>query len=179
MRRTNSKLLLGLGLALAANLASAAVEVRFIEPDKFSDVDNSTTTGGRRRDDVLKDIQEHLRELGDRYLPGKDLLIEVTDVDLAGIIRPLGPRMEMFRVLGAIGRPAIKLNYTLSEGGHELRKGVGALSDLDYQSGFNRYSSNDPLRYEKRMMDKWFENEFGAAPVRATLKPEPDVQKGR
>ncbi|MET0519478.1 MAG: DUF3016 domain-containing protein [Burkholderiaceae bacterium] len=179
MRTTSSKLLLGAALTLSATLASAAVEVHFIEPDKFTDADNSLMSGGRKRDEVLKDIQQHLRKLGDKYLPGQDLLIEVTDVDLAGVVRPVGPRMEMIRILDSIGRPAITLNYTVSRDGQELRKGVGRLSDLNYQESFNQYPGNDPLRYEKRMMDKWFEKEFGAPATRSQLKPEPDNQKAK
>ena len=155
-----TKLTAALALVLGCSLASAAVEVRFVEPDKYSDV--SDFAGVRDRDLVLKDIQAHFRELGDKQLPGKDLLIEVTDIDLAGQVEPFGRRMDMLRVLRSSGRPAIELRYVLSEGGKELRQGKARLSDLGYLDRMNRYSSGDLIRYEKRMMDDWFRQEFGS-----------------
>lgn len=154
----HTPLILGLALACGAGAASATVEVRFVEPAKYSDVRNNF--GFDRSEDVLKDIQQHFRELGDKELPGKDLLIEVTDVDLAGSIEPVGRNMEMLRVMRSTGRPAIRLRYVLRENGRDLRSAEVRLSDLSYQDGMNRYSSSDPIRYEKRMMDDWFRREF-------------------
>jgi hypothetical protein len=33
---------------------------------------------------------------------------------------------------------------------------------MNYQDGFNTYSGSEPLRYEKRMIDRWFKTEFAA-----------------
>ena len=32
---------------------------------------------------------------------------------------------------------------------------------MSYLQHINRYSNNDALRYEKRMIDDWFKNTFG------------------
>lgn len=147
-----------LSLAIAAGGASAAVEVRFVGADNYSDVGQFEHL--RNRDEALDAIKAHLVALGSHYLPGKDLVIEVTDVDLAGVVEPVGRRMEMLRVLRPTGRPAIELRFVVREGGREVRSGQARLSDMSYQFGFNRYSDHDPLRYEKRMIDQWFGDEF-------------------
>eukprot|EP01137_Pigoraptor_chileana_P019038 Opistho-2@79491 len=92
MMKKTTELMAALALALSAGIAAAAVEVRFVEPEKYSDAGDFA--GYRDREQTLKDIQAHFRELGDKLLPGKDLLIEVTDVDLAGSVEPVGRRME-------------------------------------------------------------------------------------
>lgn len=146
-------------LALAAGAASAAVEVRFIEPDNYVDVRSNS----RDREQVLGALDAHLRQLGDKQLPGKDLLIEVTDIDLAGEVEPRGRLMQEVRVLRNITRPAMSLRYVVSEGGRELRRGEARLSDLGYLDRANRYFESDSIRYEKRMLDDWFKVEFAAA----------------
>ena len=35
---------------------------------------------------------------------------------------------------------------------------------MSYLQHINRYSRNDALRYEKRMIDDWFKNTFGVKP---------------
>jgi len=158
MMKKTTELMAALALALSAGIAAAAVEVRFVEPEKYSDAGDFA--GYRDREQTLKDIQAHFRELGDKLLPGKDLLIEVTDVDLAGSVEPVGRRMEMLRILRSTGRPAMELRYVLREGGKEIGSGTARLSDMSYLESSNRYSSSDPIRYEKKMMDAWFRSEF-------------------
>jgi hypothetical protein len=151
-----------LGLTLSCAAASATVEVRFVEPDKYSDAGDRW--GHNDREQVLKSIQAHLRQLGDKRLAGKDLVIEITDVDLAGELEPVGRYREMLRVLRGTGRPAMELRYVLREDGKDLRQGNARLSDLSYLDGFNRYAPSDPIRYEKRMIDEWFSSEFAPVP---------------
>jgi hypothetical protein len=154
--------------AAVALAAPGAIQVRFVEPEKFSDLkDNS----GFRRLGVLKEIEAHFVEQAARRLPGQELRIEVTDVDLAGEVEPWGRRGEWLRVMRTITVPGIHLRYELLQGGQVVRQGESQLRDLDYQSGWNAYSSGDPLRYERRMIDRWLDREFGAAVATVTPKP--------
>lgn len=143
-------------VATTATAATAAVEVRFIAPEKFID----TRDAGSNREQLLKDLQAHLQTLGEQKLPGKDLLIEITDIDRAGEVEPTGRLMKDIRIMRSVTRPAINLRYVVSEGGRELRRGESRLSDLSYLERANRYASGDSLRYEKRMLDEWFKTEF-------------------
>lgn len=151
--------------------ASAAVEVKFIAPENFSDVRDS----GFSRSQTLACIEAHLQTLAASQFgaaaPGKDLLIEVTDIDRAGELEPWGRDMREIRVLRTVGRPAINLRYVVSEGGREVRRGEAKLSDLSYLDRLNRYSSGDPIRFEKRMLDDWFSKEFAAVPMVAAKQP--------
>ena len=143
-------------MALSTTAAMAAVDVRFISPEKFADTRDSMSS----RDQMLNQLQEHLQKLSAKQLAGKDLLIEVTDIDRAGEIEPRGRLMQDIRVMRSVTRPAISLRYVVSQGGRELRRGEARLSDLSYLERSNRYSAGDSLRYEKRMLDDWFKTEF-------------------
>jgi len=145
-----------LALGLAGPAAMAAAEVRFIQPERFSDAGES----GRDRDQHLQQIAEHLQRQAEKFAPGKQLSFEVTDVDLAGEIEPVGRRMERLRVLRGVTSPRIEFRYLIREPNQPDRQGEVQLRDLAYQLRSSRYWDSDPMRYEKRMLDDWFQAQF-------------------
>ena len=162
MRPTIRCLALCLGLALAAAAhAAGTVQVSYVQPDKFSDA------GDSRRDVEanLTRLTRHFETLAGRYLhDGQKLSIEVLDVDLAGEVRPARRFNQDVRVLkGGADWPRITLRYTLESAGQALRRGEQTIADMDYLRHINPYASDEPLRYERRMLDDWFAAQFGAA----------------
>jgi hypothetical protein len=165
-------------LALAAGSSAwAGVQVTFDKPDDYSDVPFSS----RDREQVLAGLADHFSWLGKSLPHGQDLRIDITDVDLAGREDPA--RRGGFDVRVMTGRadwPRLRLRYTLEQHGKVIASGNAYLSDMSYLQRINRYSSNDALRYEKRMIDEWFKNTFGVKPQGRsspvlTLQPR-DVQ---
>ncbi|MDY0746130.1 DUF3016 domain-containing protein [Paucibacter sp. R3-3] len=155
-----AKTVVMLTLALSGAWVSAAVEVSFVKPDQFIDIEGANF---RRQDDYLEALQKHFQKVGETTLPGKDLKIEITDVDLAGRVEPRRNGTDIRILRDRADGPSIQLRYVVSENGVELRRGESRLRDLAYMTGFNSYSDGDPLRYEKRMIDNWFKQEFGPA----------------
>lgn len=151
-------------LALGA-AAQADVTVNFVSPDKFSDIRDNN---GFRQTAVLKDIEAHLVEQAQKYLPGRNVRFDVTDVNLAGEVEPFGRRVEWLRVMRSVTIPSIEFSYSVSDGGRQLQQGEVRLRDMNYQDGFNSFSSGDPLRYEKRMIDRWFKEQFSQPAVAVT-----------
>jgi len=155
---------IALTLSLIGTWASATVEVSFVKPEQFLDIKDANF---RRQDDYLEALQKHFQKIGEKTLPGKDLKIEITDVDLAGRVEPRRNGMDMIRILRDMADgPMIQLRYVVSENGAEVRRGEARLWDAAYLTGFNSYSDTDPLRYEKRMIDNWFKREFAPAPAK-------------
>lgn len=148
-------------LALVAGSASAAVTVTYVAPDKFADLPFTPW----EREDVLKELTGHFTKLGESLPPGQDLRIEVTDVDLAGHVTP-GARMGRdLRILsGRADWPRITLRYAVEQNGQVLKSGEAQLSDMSYLDHINRYFDGEPLRYEKQMIDEWFEKTIGPLP---------------
>lgn len=143
---------------LAAGAASAAQTVTtYVAADKFTDV----PFGAIERERLLKDLSAHFAHLGKQLPQGQELKLEVTDVDLAGRIdwsRRSGQDLRL--VTGGADWPRLELRYTLSEGGKVLDSGEAKLSSMNYQQQMNFYSSGEPLRYEKQMLDEWFGKTF-------------------
>jgi Protein of unknown function (DUF3016) len=147
-----------LTVAAAAASAAGTVNVTFVDPDNFYDAGNS------KHDvpDNLKVLEQHLQQLGQRYLPdGQVLDISVLDVDLAGYMKPLARSAREVRVArGAADWPSFKLRYTLQANGQPIKNGDEVVADMNYGRHGQSYSSRDPLRYEKQMLEGWFRSRF-------------------
>ena len=156
---------LGVGLMVAAGCASAAnVSVTFIQPEKFTDAGHSRGRATERELAALQqDMQQHLQRLADRKLAASDTLqVEVLDIDLAGDFDSLRfARFGDVRVVRDIASPRIKLRYSGKLGDRVVNGAEEELSNMNFLWGHNRYSSGDRLRYEKPMLDAWFEKRFG------------------
>ena len=111
---------------------------------------------------MQRDIEQHLQRLAERGLPASDTLaIEVLDIDLAGRFEPLRFRSGSdVRIVRDIASPRIDLRYTLRRGDQLVASAEERLVDLTFLMVTNRYPSEDRLRYEKAMLDDWFEKRF-------------------
>jgi hypothetical protein len=141
-----------------AAAAHAATEVKFIKPENFMDMPFSHSG----REDVLKDIQRHFEKLAEKLPTGQELKIDVQDIDLAGRIEPQQITTNSdFRILrGGADWPSMKFSYRVEADGKVIKSGNANVNDMNYLRGFNRYSSSEPLRYEKKMLDEWFRKEI-------------------
>ncbi|WP_457421082.1 DUF3016 domain-containing protein [Roseateles sp. P5_E7] len=154
-----------LGLLALTATAQADVQVNFVKPETFVDIKDNN---GFRQEEILKDIEAHLVAQAQKYLPGRDVRINVTDVDLAGNVEPFGRSATWVRVMRTVTLPSISLNYEVLDGGKVMQQGKAELRDMNYQNGFSSYFNSDTLRYEKRMIDRWFQDEFRATTAAAS-----------
>ena len=141
-----------LALAAASACAGAQVDVRYIEPEKFTDMKSTWLT----QENMLATLTAHLQTLGQKYLPqGQTLEIEVTDIVLAGTIEY--PRNgEPIRVMREVTSPRITLRWRLSSADRSAPMHKATLIDASYLTRINQYHEGDPLRYEKQMLEDWF-----------------------
>lgn len=140
-------------LTLAAGAASAGVTVKYIEPDNFADLPYSSA----ERKQVLRELTAHFDKLGARLPQGQELVVEVTDIDLAGRKFPNQPSGQDMRVMRGLGdAPSMNLRYALVQDGKVVRVGDAALTDTTYAQRVGRFANSDPLRTEKRMIADWF-----------------------
>jgi len=141
-------------LGLAAGAASAGVTVNYIESDKFADLPFAPW----ERKQVLEELSTYFTKLGEKLPAGQDLVIEVTDIDLAGREYPNVSNGRDLRILkGTADWPIINLRYSLTQNGQVLKGGDARLADMNYMQRIGRFSDNDSLRAEKRMIDEWFD----------------------
>jgi hypothetical protein len=157
MNTTLHKLALAGLVLLSAGAASAAVTVTFTDPDHFHDMPLSRD----ERAQILKDLSDHFVHMGKRLPPGQDLRVEVLDLELAGQIQPNFRGQQDVRIVrGRADWPHMKVRYSLESNGKVIDSGVAEIADMGYLGHINRYSDGDKLRYEKRMLDDWFNKKF-------------------
>jgi len=161
MKSLMQKMALAGMFALAAGSAGAAVTVSYVAPDKFTDLPFVPW----EREETLKQLTDHFTKLGDSLPPGQDLRVEVLDVDLAGRAIPNARAGRDIRVLrGQADWPRMQLRFSLEQNGQVLKSGEAQLSDMNYLDRHSRYFDSEPLRYEKQMIDEWFEKTIGPLP---------------
>lgn len=146
--------------ALAPAPALAGVNVRFVEPGRFTDAGSN---GFRSADaGVLAEIKAHLQRLGGKFLaPGQNLTIDILDIDRAGMDEPWrGGSMGDVRIMRGVTPPRIKLRYVLNEKGRRARSGEETLTDINYQMNPSARFGGGALVYEKALLDDWFRRMF-------------------
>lgn len=153
--------LLALSLAAAGMPAQAtgSAEVRYVEPEKFTDAG----FGSVDRERTLQSLTEYFDSLGKRLPDGQTLRVEVLDVDLAGEVWPRGPH-EVRVLRGRADWPHITLRYSVLEGDRTVKAGEVRLADMAYLVSTQRLSQYGDLPYEKRMLERWFKEEIAPTP---------------
>lgn len=159
MRAQPLAVALALSVGMAAAYAAGTVDVSFVKPDEFADIGHGSIEI-ERNTQVLAD---HLKKLGARLPNGQALKLEVLDVDLAGEQR-LNRRGNDLRVLrGRADWPSMTVRYTLTADGRTVRSGQERITDMNYMFGSLRgYGSDEALAYDRRMLDRWFAENFAA-----------------
>ena len=158
--------LVALGAALLSPYAvHAVVTVRYEHAEQYKDLGLSGSTTPSIQADLMKQCEAHFKALGERYLPKDETLeIVVLDVDMAGAYEPWRtPNLTNTRIIRDIYPPKFSLHYRWHDKNGALKadKQV-AVSDLNYLMRLDsrQYQDNDPLRYEKTLLDRWFCERF-------------------
>jgi hypothetical protein len=134
--------------------ADARIKVSFADPARYAD-------GEDRYVNVRKDLRAYLQRLGGRLERGVDLNVTMLDIDLAGFdMSTRNPHRR--RVLTAATWPKIRLRYVLTKNRKTIASGEEWLTDHFYRSRIGLASTNDPLRYEKNMLEDWFHSRFAS-----------------
>ena len=145
--------------------SSADVTVQFEQPDHYTDLSLGGSSSQSIQDDLLKQIEKHFKRLGERFLPKGDVLnIDVRDIDMAGAVEPWQtPNLSNTRIIRDVYLPKITLHYVWHDQVGVLKADKQeTVTDLNYLMMLDSrlYNNNDPLRYEKAMLDRWFERSF-------------------
>jgi len=151
----------GLVLALVSATAAATgtATVRYDHPENFAETKEVRAFAPLRADSgYLKTLKAYIEKQAAAELQqGQTLDIVVTDVDRAGSYAPSVGSLQPVRIVEDVYPPRITLHFRLLDSqGQVLREGDRKLTDLafmyDSPGGF---SNTDPLRYEKRVIDRW------------------------
>ena len=79
---------------------------------------------------------------------------------MAGEFEPWRPPLRDARIVKDIYPPRIDLSFRLAaDDGKVIKEGARELRDPAFLAGASRYP-DDPLRYEKALVDRWLEQEL-------------------
>lgn len=159
----------GTGLVMQAGMAAPAqVSLVLVQPAQFTDAGYSRRTATAAELERLQQaLQGALQPLAAERLPaGDQLQVEVLDVDLAGELQMMRwPTGSELRVMREITWPRITLRWRLLHEGREVSRGEQRLSDLNYLAGRPPGSDSDRYDPERRLLQRWFQQTFGAGPA--------------
>ncbi len=134
------------------------VQVKWTDPAQFTEIRSSTNRFEAQSGNWVQQLADYLRSSASKRLPpGQTLDVEITDIKRAGEFEPQnGPRGNDVRIMRNIYPPRMTLTFTLRDAtGGVVRQGEEKLIDMNYLGNTGLLSNNDPLRYEKRMIDDW------------------------
>src|SRR3569832_2616149 len=117
-----------LALAAAGAFAGTA-QVRFIDPDNFTDL--AANKGDEAQ--TIRALTAHMQRLAERLPADQVLNVDVLDVHLAGRSVPSARRGDRIRIVkNGADVPFINLRWSLQSRGQVLRSGEERLTALDY-----------------------------------------------
>lgn len=153
---------------LTSSQVLAEVSVRFKATEQYTDLVAGDSSRPIRDDDLLKELENHFKELGERYLPKGDMLdIVVEDIDMAGPNQSWGtPDYDDARFIRDMHPPIITLHYIWRDKAGNLKADKQEeVTEQDFLivRGSGYHTSHDPLYYEKDLLDRWFSRTFSPA----------------
>ncbi len=140
------------------------VSVTYADAATAQDARNAPRETAAARRAWLGALSEHLSERAAAALPaGQRLEVQFTEVRRAGSTEPWqGPQAGDLRVVRDLYPPRIDLDFRrLGADGRVLQAERRQLRDTAFMLRPSPYP-DDPLRYEKVMLDDWVRKEFGA-----------------
>lgn len=151
---------------------SGPVQVQWDDPRGFTEIRYSRNRFEAQRGDWVQRLAEHLRQQAEQAIgPGERLELRITDIDLAGEYEPLATDLRDVRVVRDIYPPRMELSFVrYGADGQVMQQGSRRLSDPGFLSA-PAHSTQDSLRFEKRMIEDWVRREFRPAPQQHDRRP--------
>lgn len=150
-------------LGLHAN--AATVEIEWVAPDKYKDIDNDTADSelSAFQSKVFTALESKLNELAFQLPEEQILKVKMFDIDLAGQV--VDKSTERLREITESQHPKLKFTYKLFQQIINAEND-GSVVELIKAGGVNLKATdflqhsdtleNSFLHYEKQMLEKWF-----------------------
>jgi hypothetical protein len=140
------------------------VKVEWQDPKSFRDVKSSGDIQSRFENRTFEALTKNLNKEAAKILkPNQKLEMVVTDLDLAGDVRPtFGATMNDLRVVEDVYPPRITFSYKVTEGDQVIIAGDEKLTDLSFMYSINK-NNNKTNRYENALLTSW---------LKETIKPK-------
>lgn len=140
---------------------TSPVNVQWRDPHTFSEARHGPLTRDEQSQWVMELAKDARRQAERRLRAGERMQIEFIDIKRAGDFEPSADmQYRQIRVMRDIYPPRITLRFTRTAAdGSILAQGERRLTDLAFLQGVSALD-NDPLRYEKALLQRWLRREL-------------------
>ena len=142
---------------------SDSVNVRWDDPSKFSELRYSGNRWEAAQGNWVVELATYMRDRAQQRLPaGQRLDVTIVDIRRAGSFEPWhGPNLQYTRIIRDVYPPRMTLNVRLTDAsGNVISQGERKLMDSGFLMSDSSSLNSDPLRFEKRLIDRWLTQEL-------------------
>lgn len=146
-------------IAFSASVFAGEAKVTWQNPDKYTDIDSGNQGKKSMLRSIDKSFGKEFTELATKLPAGYQLLVTVTNLDLAGEVDPIPSlMMDQIRVLKDLYFPKMTFDYQILNAGgvSVLEAKAVTLKDMQYLSSIRSAQSSDSYYYERKMIREWF-----------------------
>ena len=150
--------------------AQGPVSVAWADPAGFTEFRFSGNRWAAAQGNWLQDLAEYMRKRAEQQLPaGHRLELTIVDLTRAGQYEPWRDlQMQDARIVRDIYPPRMTVEFRqLDAAGKVVAEGERKITDQAFLTNASPMHGNDPLRFEKRMVDSWLRREFRDAATAA------------
>ncbi len=135
---------------------NGSVTITWKNPSHFRDIKSSGGLQSRYQTRLFEVLTKNLEKLAEKVLTeNQSLSLEVTNLDLAGDVRPaFNATSNDIRVVKSIYPPRMTFSYKVLEGKNEVVAGQEKLSDLGFMDTIHN-TMNKPFEYETELLKRW------------------------
>ncbi|MBA6392341.1 DUF3016 domain-containing protein [Colwellia sp. BRX10-3] len=145
-------------LTQVSEAQAAQVEVKWTNPDKYTDVDAGEEHRQHFKDRTFKVLEKHFAKMAELLPEQQKLIFDITNLDLAGDVDFNAKRI---RIVKDIFFPRIEFSYQLLNADNTVVKSAEvSLKDMGFLMSNGLRYRNQTLGYEKEMLDGWFNKTF-------------------
>jgi len=147
-----------LAIVMTAQVQAGEVKVTWQEPEKFTDIrpGNESKSGFQAR--MIKELDLIFADLAKKLPDAYQWDVTVTDVDLAGDVRPFFRNtVDDIRVIKDLYWPRMTFSFDLKdEKGKSVASGTENVKDMNFLMRSGLATGNSSFRYEEQMLRDWF-----------------------
>jgi hypothetical protein len=138
------------------------VLVHWGDPSQFGEVRYSQNRYESLQGDWVVELADYLQQKVSKALPpGERADVEIVDIRLAGQYEWIRNGNTDLRVMRDVYPPRMTLRFRrMAADGSTIAEGERKIADLAYLQSPGPFPTTDPLRYDKRLIDRWIRREF-------------------
>ncbi|MFZ6746563.1 DUF3016 domain-containing protein [Undibacterium sp. JH2W] len=159
MKKICSLVLLAAAMSPLAH--AGEVKVAWQEPEKFTDIRPSNESKPDFQARVIKEFDQMFADLAKKLPDGYQWDVTVTDIDLAGDVRPFFHHtMNDVRVIKDLYWPRMSFNFDLKDAeGKSVASGKEDIKDMGFLMRLGIASGHTNFQYEEQMLYDWFKKQ--------------------